>query len=100
MIKAATAVVIVERHHERLNGDAVALAQAGHRTAGLQNFGGEFVAENLRQNRSSKFVRRPWRYDRATGEFVEVGAADPARERPHQDLTVAHDIWRSHVVDA
>ena len=100
MIEAATAVVIVERHDERLNGDAVALAHAGHRTAGLQNLGREFVTENLRQHRAGEFVRGLWRYDRAAGEFMEVRAANPAGERAHQDLTVAHDIRRRHIVDA
>ena len=81
MIEAATAVVIVERHHERLNGDAVAFAHAGHRTAGFHNFGGEFVAENLRQRRAGEFVRRLRRHDRAAREFMQVRAANPASER-------------------
>ena len=57
MVETAAAVVVVERHHQRLDRDAVALADPGHVLADFDNLGREFVTEDLRQRRAGELMR-------------------------------------------
>ena len=63
------------------------------------NFGGEFMAENLGQHCAGELVRGLGRDDRPAGEFVQVGAADAASERPDHHLAVAERRRRGDVLD-
>src|ERR1700692_4423624 len=100
MVETASAVVIVQRHDERLNRDSVAFADPSHVAADVDNLGGELVSQNLRQHRAGEFVWRGRRHDRTASEFVQVGAADAACQRLDEHLGVAEQIWRWNVFDA
>ena len=100
MVEAAAAVIVVERHHERLDRDSVAFADPSHIAADLDDLGGELVTENLRQHRAGEFVLRGGRHDRAAGEFVQVRAADAAGQRLDEHLRVAERVRRWNVFNA
>ena len=100
MVEAAAAVVVVERHDERLDRDSVAFADPFHIAADLDDLGGELMTENLRQHRAGEFVRCCRRHDRAAGEFVQVRAADAAGQRLDEHLRVAERVRRRNVFNA
>ena len=100
MVEAAAAVIVVERHDERLDRDSVAFADPSHIAADVDNLGGELMAQNLRQHRAGKFVPRRRRDDRTAGEFVQVRAADAAGSRLDQHLRVAKRAGRRDVFHA
>ncbi len=89
MVEAASAVVIVKRHDERLNRNSVAFADPSHVAADVDNLGGELVSQNLRQHCAGEFVLSGWRYDRTASKFVQVRAADAAGQRLDEHLGVA-----------
>ena len=47
MVEAASAVVIVERHDERLDGNSVAFADPSHVAADVDNLGGKLVSQEF-----------------------------------------------------
>src|SRR5262249_23675691 len=96
----APAVVVIERHHQRLDRDAFALSQTGHLLAELDHFGREFVTEDLRQCGAGEVMRVHGGDDRAGGIFVKVSPADPAHLRFDDDLLRTWTRRRRDLLDA
>src|SRR5438128_433200 len=65
MVQPAPAVVVIERHYERLDRHPLPLPDPGHVLADFDYLGRKFVAEDLRQRRTGETVRVHWRDDRA-----------------------------------
>ena len=78
MVQAAAAVIVIERHDERLDRNAVAGLDPGDVLARLDDLRRKLVAENLRQRSAGEDVRRNRRHDRARGKFVQIHPADAA----------------------
>jgi hypothetical protein len=72
-----------------------------HVFAHLDDPGGKFMAQNLRQGRIRIDVRRGRRNDRAGHIFVQVGPAYPADQRLNEDHVVTERAgWGWHILHA
>src|ERR1700722_17020733 len=100
MIETASAVIIVERHPQRLDRYALSPADSGHVLADFDDFGRKFVAEDLRQSRSGELMFVDRRDDRAGRVFMEVGAANAARLWLDKDLFGSRTCRRRNVLDS
>ena len=99
MVEPAPAVIVVERHHQRLDRYALSLADAGYFLADFDHFGREFVAEDLRQRRTGEMMRMHRGDDWAGSVFMKVGAADAAHLRLDHDLLRSRTRRRGDLLD-
>ena len=100
MVEAPAAVIVVERHDERLDRNSVAFSDPPHVAANVDNLRGKLMAKNLRQHRAGELVRSRGGDDRAACEFVQVRAADAASARFDEHLAVPERVRRPNVFDA
>src|ERR1700736_2996205 len=100
MIEASATVIVVHRHDERLNRNAVAAPEACDVLADLQDFGGEFVTKNLGECRGSEDMGRRRRDDRAGDVLVQVRSANARPQRFDQQLVWTEAFWLLDVFDA
>jgi hypothetical protein len=90
-----TAAAVDEGHH----GHAVALPHVRDLPTDGDHLGRELVSEDLRKVRAGERVRLDRGHDRSCQVLVQVGAADPAPARRHDDLCRERDGRLRHVFD-
>jgi hypothetical protein len=78
MVETTAAVIVVKRHYRRLDRDAVSLADTGHVLADFDDFGREFVTEDLRQRSPGELMLVNRSDDGPGCVFMQVSAADAA----------------------
>src|SRR5260221_9316132 len=86
MVEPTPAVIVVERHDQRLDRYALSLAYAGHFLADFDYLGRKFMTEDLRQRGTREMMRVHRGDDRAGGVFMKIGSADAADLGFHDDL--------------